>query len=349
MKKSSSFPGSRHALTVALGLTAMLGVSQSAQAHIEYYDLNQGVQILDLTVAGKTASTAQYGNNPVVTGDGVGAATNILSDRPLNNPVLWNAGNQVVSAGSELKFTNVSYNPVTGAGTARVNIDTVNTQGWVKGTLPQLGDSHGVDFFNFRLATASKVSIDWSVWNVGSGNFYDGGFSLYRGVLAYQAHDNGVDMLNPLDTYGEASVQGAFDTGSVADAQGIASAARDTVNTVYTGQFNALGNWGQGNVSGNWSNIALLTAVNNLVLSVSSTTNSALTKESLVDYMLPAGNYTIAASGAKVVGSTFPTNLHGQLNFSAVPTAVPVPGAVWLFGSAMAGLVGLGRRKALVA
>ena len=33
----------------------------------------------------------------------------------------------------------------------------------------------------------------------------------------------------------------------------------------------------------------------------------------------------------------------------SVVQAVPVPGAVWLFGSAMAGLIGFGRRKAAVA
>jgi hypothetical protein len=32
--------------------------------------------------------------------------------------------------------------------------------------------------------------------------------------------------------------------------------------------------------------------------------------------------------------------------FLLSPTAVPAPGAVWLFGSAMAGLIGFGRRKA---
>ena len=35
--------------------------------------------------------------------------------------------------------------------------------------------------------------------------------------------------------------------------------------------------------------------------------------------------------------------------FKLTPTAVPVPGAVWLFGSALAGFVGVSRRKQVVA
>ena len=31
--------------------------------------------------------------------------------------------------------------------------------------------------------------------------------------------------------------------------------------------------------------------------------------------------------------------------YCAPPSAVPVPGAVWLFGSALAGLIGFGRRR----
>jgi hypothetical protein len=43
----------------------------------------------------------------------------------------------------------------------------------------------------------------------------------------------------------------------------------------------------------------------------------------------------VGANTSAVVGS-----------FSLAPTAVPVPAAVWLFGSALAGLLGLGRKKA---
>ena len=55
---------------------------------------------------------------------------------------------------------------------------------------------------------------------------------------------------------------------------------------------------------------------------------------------LTAGNYTLILGGYE--GTTKGTNLA----YTATITAVPLPGAVWLFGSAMAGLVGFSRRKA---
>ena len=64
-----------------------------------------------------------------------------------------------------------------------------------------------------------------------------------------------------------------------------------------------------------------------------------------------AGEYTIVV-GDQSTGSGF--DGHYRIGFEVNPTAtagysivsaVPVPGAVWLFGSAIAGLIGFGRRK----
>lgn len=54
--------------------------------------------------------------------------------------------------------------------------------------------------------------------------------------------------------------------------------------------------------------------------------------------------YTIFLGG--YMGGAWATTTDG---YSLTVSQVPVPGAVWLFGSAMAGLVGFGRRKAAVA
>jgi len=60
---------------------------------------------------------------------------------------------------------------------------------------------------------------------------------------------------------------------------------------------------------------------------------------------------TDTATGALFSDTTTlnPANSWGLMNYQLEVTAVPVPGAVWLFGSAMAGLIGFGRRKTAIA
>lgn len=59
---------------------------------------------------------------------------------------------------------------------------------------------------------------------------------------------------------------------------------------------------------------------------------------------LAAGDYTV------LLGSNgTPTDVFGNGLYKLTLTTVPVPGAVWLFMSAMVGLVGIGRRKQAVA
>ncbi|WP_446808379.1 hypothetical protein ACH50O_13870 [Methylomonas sp. 2BW1-5-20] len=366
----------KNSLTAKLSLgiaLAVLGAGQQAFAHVEYYDLNQGAQIGDLTTAGKAASKIQYGATPAAVlalggssltaaqraANGIGGAISATSDRPLNNPNLWNATNQsYTGVGS---FTNVNY--TSAASSATVDVNDVTDYGWGNGTNPTLGDSHKVDFFNFRLDQTSKVTIKWNVDS--DGTYIDSAFSLYSGVLNYQGHDDANEKLNPVVVPG-GKRQDALDSQTApVDSQGIASSYRNTLSNTqsYVGQFNALANWGQSNVSGDWGNIAFLKAVNgNAASAAGFSSNAADTLETLV-ITLTAGNYTIAASGALnalanaslgtlgSVDSFGLTNLHGHLQFSAVATAaaVPVPGAVWLFGSAMLGFLGLNRRKTSVA
>ena len=320
---------------LAFGVSAaLLCLSQQAQAHVEYYDLNQGKQIGDLTAAGKAASTTQYGSTPAAVVALGGKAANGLGiistqqDLPLNNPGQWNGTNQsYTGVGS---FTGLIYTPTSSSAT--VNVNDVTDFGWGAGTKPVLGDSHKVGFFNFRLSQTSTVTISWNV-DDGEGNYYDNAFTLYRGFLPYQGHDDGNEKLNPIDL--KTKVQDVLDSLSApVDVQGIASSYRKTIAGAgypgtYVGQFNALANWGQANVSGNWGNVAFLKAVNGNVGSVDGyAANAGDTLETL-SITLDAGNYTIAASGAlgaianasagtlSSVDSFGQTNLHGQLTFTA--------------------------------
>lgn len=57
-------------------------------------------------------------------------------------------------------------------------------------------------------------------------------------------------------------------------------------------------------------------------------------------FSLAAGQYSIVFGGNPPAGS-----LAGSVPYQATLSTVPVPAAVWLFGSGLAGLVGLARRK----
>jgi hypothetical protein len=310
---------------------AALLASTPALAHIEYYDLNQGAHISDLTATGRTASTAQYGQTPadVLALNGPPRADGIATvgisahpNMPLNNTALWNATNQVYIGGGT--FSGLTYTPT--ASTATVDVNDVTDWAWADGTKTTLGDSHRVDFFNFRLSQTSNVVI---TWNVNTGNTYlDCAFSLYTGVLPYQGHDDAAEILNPFKV-GTGKVQDVLDTGNYRDAQGILSVFRNTGPgaPTYLGQFNALNNWSQASPAGYWGAIAYITSVNARIMQLS--TNPADTLETL-SIQLPPGNYTIAASGALGAagsGASFGlTNLHGRLTYSATAATTDTDG-----------------------
>jgi hypothetical protein len=349
-------------VVAALAGAGMLSLSAPSFAHVEYYDLNQGRRIGDLTAAGKIKSTQQYGSTPAAVlaldnsaANGLGGLSS-QSAMALNNPEYWNGTYQsYISAGT---FSNLSYNAATGSGTAHLVVNDVTDAGWGAGTQARLGDSHRVGFFNFRLASAQEVTITWNV-DTGDGVFIDSAFSLYRGVLPYQGHDDAVEKLNP-KTGLTTRVQDALDSRTApVDVQGIASSYRNTTATgpsSYNGQFNALGNWGQSNVSGNWSNIEFLTFANASNPADGYSLDGSDTLESLTIVLGP-GNYTIAASGA--LGASIAaggrgaesfglTNLRGELTFSATALPVPEPGtwAMLASGLLLTGIAAARRRKA---
>ena len=59
--------------------------------------------------------------------------------------------------------------------------------------------------------------------------------------------------------------------------------------------------------------------------------------------LLTGGGFTIQDSFRVLEGESASVDLLGRI--TSTPSAVPVPAAVWLFGSALLGLVGFGRRK----
>lgn len=242
-----------------------LGLSGPASAHLEYYDLNKGYQIKD-------------------------RSDRTPGDSRTAIPTLDTAHDEKVEGGGIWQITEAT---ATTPRTVSVTVNGVKRFSWIAGTNPSLGDSHAVQFFNFRLDQPSFVSITWT--QVGSG--LDPAFTLYRGLLVYYGHDDAVsDPLNPQDDSFK-PVQNTKDTGSIADIQGIVSPFRDTVSpessannfNFYQGQFNALNGWSQGRQDGDWWSAVEYLAHRN---------DNSGPSESLLNQQLPAGDYTIAAGGA---------------------------------------------------
>jgi hypothetical protein len=295
-------------------------------AHVEYFDLNQGKQILDLTAAGK-----------VIAG----------SDIPLGNPADWTTANQSTVA-SGATWTNLGGSYASGSWGYSVHVTNLDGGGWTDGTrsnvnggLNLLGDSHVVDFANFHLNQQSNISIVFSDDMAGSGFGLNPSFTLYRGSLVYQGHDTAtLDQANPIS--GGTKIQNAQDAGSVVDSQGIVSPFRDTVhpsnpNALYYGQFNAQGGWSQANSAGNWSAIQYITSVTTTPNPSGDWTGNP-NSNSLLNYNLPPGDYTIAFSGnaqpasytsARSATSSSPygivSNQGGTLSLTVVPASSPTP------------------------
>jgi hypothetical protein len=308
---------------------AAAALSAAACAHVEYYDLNQGRQIRDLTAAGK----ALVGN-----------------DLPITNPVYWTPTYQTTKTSGET-WTLLSGSYASGTWSIRVHVVNMDSSGWTDGRRNNptggaflLGDTHKVGFANFRLNRPSRVSITLSDDLGGSGFGINPSFTLYRGAAVFQTHDEAtVDPLNP--TSGGQKVQNQKDTGSVVDSQGITSAYRNTVTNTgsYYGQFNALGGWSTANPAGDWSAVQYVTSVTGHYNSSGNWQGSA-NSNSLTDYPLPVGDYIIAFSGnaqnpsyasARSASATSPngvvTNLGATLTLSVVadPETADVPMPPW--------------------
>jgi len=300
-------------LAAAASLAAAAGASWG---HIEYFDLNQGRQIRDLTDAGKAVA----GN-----------------DIPLSNPSYWTSSYQTGMTSGET-WTSLGGSFASGTWGYSVRIINLDSASWTDGLRNNpaggsflLGDTHKVNFANFHLARESRVTIGLQDDYVGSGYGLNPSFSLYRGLAVYQAHDEAVaDPLNPRATLAPfEKIQSSKDSGTIVDSQGITSAYRNTLTNSgsYFGQFNAQGGWSVANLAGDWSAVEFVTAVTGYVNPDGSWIGNA-NQNSLVDYLLQAGDYIIAFGGnaqpvsyASGRSGSAVTNLPSTLSFEA--EAVP--------------------------
>jgi hypothetical protein len=221
--------------------------------------------------------------------------------------------------------------------------DVENAFAWHEGTQPGLANSHDFRWFTFDLTEAAKVNISVAATGAGSFNGNGGipvfsagaldiGFTLYSGVVPNESTE-----LDTLTGTGFTGFDGFGD-------QGITTTpAQTTAANVFVGANP--GDVTLGNDAGEWATIRYITHVNAGGVGVT---------ELLNNWLLQAGTYTLLIGGASEVlyaedGVTILNALPYGITANLSVQPVPVPGAIWLFGSAMAGLIGFGRRKSIAA
>lgn len=221
---------------------------------------------------------------------------------------------------------HVHYSDMALGGTPYVN-SVSDGFGWFDGTQATLGNSHKVRWFSFTLAEETNVNIN--VANLGAGEFnksdaagtafvstgdIDVGFSLYQNIF-------------PSDATGQSAVfeNATWDNDNDSNTAPIPTYPALVGNL---GLFNSFADVTMGNSDGEIGTINYIAHMN----------DNGVGGAELLNVLLQAGTYSLAVGGATA-------GLTGTFAVQADVSAVPVPAAVWLFGTALMGMVGLGRRK----
>ncbi len=186
------------------------------------------------------------------------------------------------------------------------------------GTSRYLGDSHVMTFYSFNNPTAQTVTIKLTSDSAD----LDPAFSVFSGLLPAEAHD--AAATDPLNMPGTAGNRAPHPKDS---------AYYDSNAYLRDGQFNPFGKWSMANEAGDWAEVEYAGHANN-------NTGQGIGQSETLTLFLQPGDYMIAAAGATM------DDLLPVANLATMSiTAVPVPAAVWLFGSALAGMGVIGRRR----
>lgn len=246
---------------------------------------------------------------------------------------------------------------VAGVGATFSNQDrTVRSNaGWIAGLDATTGgDSHNARFMYFNLAEAQTISFTINATaNSNGASLLNPGYSIFSGAVPNVSHDGGyypgkttfaswspfaaenADILAQPDNGGIGERWGDFRANANVTMRADDSIGNPIVSTmVYTGLFGANGNGNS--ISGQY---VLGPGLYTLVVGgVNSTDLAALLSHAIAtngDYTNPSGALT-GYNNARLA-----RNFNIQFNLAPVP----IPAAVWLFGTGVVSLIALARRK----
>lgn len=245
----------------------------------------------------------------------------------------WVGGNQILGADSSIQSNALSLSNTAGGRAAWTGNPSLNNSSW----------GHAVSWLSFDVTAANQnVTISdavlsgsralaFTVWS--SNGAFNGG-TTSPGELS--SSTNAPHSFNSVGQLGSAGTVWASDSSVVAGGGGN---LLKTLAYVNGGSAHASGNdWGEV-IGAGVNQVDVSNTYFSSVTGSSTAGTSGLSQ--LVFNNLATGWYTIAVGGADNALTGVASQ---QLSVSSV-SAVPLPGAVYLFGSALVGLVASTRRK----
>jgi hypothetical protein len=296
-------------LAIAGAITASLMGATAAQAHVSYHISSTGGEAPNVNGTGTITTGSWTGGSPVAKGY-VG-----------NLPATWLANIHHTGDVYEVSKADAI------AESASVNASTFKLESISNKWNPLHSWGNALDFGLIDLDVAGNVTIKVQAE---SGSLFNPGFTLFQGW----------------DTASTSNKHTSWNVNPVAPSSSnpTSGAAANTNPTLQP--LRTLGLSYIGHASTSSSDGGVDYSYDSVAKAVEITFNGL----SAGKYSLwIGGNNTgpgIGGAAATCTGCTGTTNQQYLANISVA--AVPVPGAVWLFGTAMAGMVGIGRRKAAI-